>query len=83
MPNENFDLAFVDIWRDASDGAPIYEKMKTLEHLSPKTEFLYWIESFLISRLRAEKFSKIYDEYESGTLSLTYPEVVEKIKKIP
>ena len=28
MPKENYDLAFVDTWRDASDGAPMYKKMK-------------------------------------------------------
>ena len=56
MPSESFDFAFVDTWRDASDGAPMYKKMKALEHLSPTTEFSYWIESFLISRIRAEKF---------------------------
>ncbi len=51
MPKQSFDLAFVDTWRDASDGAPMYKKMKALEHLSPETEFLYWIENFIISRL--------------------------------
>ena len=58
-PKESYDVAFVDTWRDASDGAPMYKKMKALEYLSPNTEFIYWIESFLISRLRAEKFSEL------------------------
>ncbi len=59
MPNEKYDYAFVDIWRDASDGAPIYEKMKKLEYLSPNTQFSYWIENFLISRLRAERYKDV------------------------
>ena len=59
LPSESYDYAFVDIWRDASDGAPIYKKIKTLEYLSPKTKFSYWIENFLISRLRAEKYEKM------------------------
>lgn len=59
MPRENYDYAFVDIWRDASDGAPIYEKMKPLEKLCPGTKFDYWIESFLISRIRAERFLRL------------------------
>ena len=66
MPKEGFDFAFVDIWRDASDGAPIYERMKKLEHLSPSTKFSYWIENFLISRLRAEKFSEIKKKLDKG-----------------
>ncbi len=56
MPCENFDLAFVDTWRDASDGAPMYKKMRKLEYLSPNTKFLYWIENFLKSRIRAMRY---------------------------
>ncbi|MBP3401668.1 MAG: hypothetical protein J6K85_01265 [Clostridia bacterium] len=59
MPCEHFDYAFVDTWRDASDGAPMYERMRKLEKYSPNTKFSYWIENFLISRLRAEKFAKL------------------------
>ena len=66
MSSEKFDYAFVDTWRDASDGAPMYERMKALEHLSPDTEFSYWIENFLISRLRAEKFSEIKKKLDKG-----------------
>lgn len=66
MPAEMFDYAFVDTWRDASDGAPMYEKMKALEHLSPGTEFSYWIESFLISRRRALCFDELCDKLDRG-----------------
>ena len=64
MPAENFNYAFVDTWRDASDGLPMYEKMKALEHLSPNTEFSYWIERFLISRRRALRFAELWEKYE-------------------
>jgi hypothetical protein len=73
MPKERFDVAFVDTWRDASDGAPMYEKMKALEHLSPYTEFLYWIENFLISRLRALRYAEILDKIDDGE-QITYAE---------
>jgi hypothetical protein len=66
MPGEKFDLAFVDTWRDASDGAPMYLKMKALEHLCPKTRYMYWIENFLISRVRAEKYAEIMEKIDSG-----------------
>ncbi len=66
MPSENFDLAFVDTWRDVGDGAPMYRRMKALEHLSPKTEFMYWIEGFLKSRVRAERFREIKDAIARG-----------------
>lgn len=79
MPCEKFDVAFVDTWRDASDGTPMYEKMKKLEHLSPNTEFIYWIENFLISRLRALKFAEIEDRISNGD-DIAYSEVVEELK---
>ena len=82
MPRENFDLAFVDTWRDASDGAPMYKKMKALEHLSPSTKFLYWIENFLISRIRAMNFAKLLDDMESRDTDLSYDEIVNRIKEI-
>lgn len=77
MPGENFDLAFVDTWRDASDGAPMYERMRALEKYSENTKFLYWIENFLRSRLRALKFAQLIDKE-----SISYLELRDEIKKI-
>ena len=78
MPGERFDVAFVDTWRDASDGAPMYERMKRLEHLNPGTKFLYWIENFLVSRLRALRFADISDRLSEGE-EMTYDEVVKAL----
>ena len=66
MPKEGYSFAFVDTWRDASDGAPMYEKMRALEHLSKGTRFEYWIENFLVSRLRYLRFSDICDAIDRG-----------------
>ncbi len=77
MPSENFDLAFVDTWRDASDGAPMYERMRALEKYSKNTRFLYWIENFLRSRLRALKFAQLIEKE-----SISYAELADEIKKI-
>lgn len=84
MPNEKFDYAFVDTWRDASDGAPMYKRMKALEHLSVGTQFSYWIEKFLISRLRAERFEVLWDMVESNDENApeSYSEFIEKLEKI-
>ena len=81
MPYEKYDFAFVDTWRDASDGAPMYEKMKALEHLSPCTEFSYWIENFLISRLRAYRFEELYKKVTAGASDApkTYCEFIERL----
>ena len=82
MPEERFNFAFVDTWRDASDGAPMYERMKALEHLCSDTEFSYWIENFLISRIRALRFGRMLDEIEEGSDSAprTYDEIIEKLR---
>ena len=82
MPSENFDVAFVDTWRDASDGAPMYKRMKALEDLSPGTEFLYWVENFLRSKLRAEIYVDIIEKMSSGELYDSFDETVLRIKKI-
>ena len=66
MPKENYDYAFVDTWRDASDGLPMYERMKRLEKLSPSTRFSYWIENFLISRKRALNYSSLMEKLDTG-----------------
>ena len=65
-PRMNFDLAFVDTWRDASDGLPMYERMKALEQLSPDTRFMYWIENHIISRRRALNYAKVLELIEKG-----------------
>ena len=77
MPSEDFDLAFVDTWRDASDGAPMYEKMRALEQYSKNTKFLYWIENFLRSRLRALKFAELTEDESCGG-----KELINALKKI-
>ncbi len=83
MPGENFDYAFVDTWRDASDGLPMYEKMKRLEHLSPNTKFDYWIENFIISRQRALKFEELWELYENGSADApkSYADFIERLTK--
>ncbi len=59
MRNETFDYAFVDTWRDASDGLPMYCRMKKCEKYHKNTEFSYWIEGFILSRLRAFRFEEL------------------------
>ena len=50
---DGFDCAFVDLWHDVSDGAPMYLRMKALEARSPGTRFFYWIETSICCFLRA------------------------------
>ena len=80
MPGEHFDFAFVDTWRDSSDGAPMYKKMRPLERLSADTKFSYWIENFLISRLRAIKLEQIVEKLEKYEMS--YSDAVLELENI-
>ena len=80
MPTESFDYAFVDTWRDSSDGAPMYKRMKPLEKLSPNTKFDYWIENFLVSRLRALKLEKIAERLEKYEMS--YADAIRELENI-
>lgn len=82
MPDEKFDYAFVDTWRDASDGAPMYKKMKPLEKLNSNTKFSYWIENFIISRLRALRFEEICVLYEKGELTMAFDEIKSRLTNI-
>lgn len=66
MPKEKFDYAFVDTWRDASDGLPMWERMKKLEGLSPNTTFSYWIENFIISRKRSLNYAELCEKIDTG-----------------
>jgi hypothetical protein len=58
--------------------------MKKLEHLSKETKFDYWIENFLISRLRALKFERLWDSYEKNSTDApqSYNDFVERLNDI-
>ena len=62
MPKEHFDVAFVDTWRDVSDGLPMYLRMKKAEGKNPDTRFIYWIEDFILSHLRSIVFEEIFEK---------------------
>ena len=81
MPQEHFDLCFADTWRDAGDGLPMYLKFKPLEKLCPETEYLYWIENFLISRLRSAVFEEIWEKESNAAHSVQGDITFEQIRE--
>ena len=40
-----YDFVFADLWHDAADGLPMYERLKHME--VPGPEYRYWIEKTL------------------------------------
>lgn len=79
MKNESFDFAFVDLWRDVSDGTELYVKMKQLEHLNKKTEFSYWIEKSILLSIRKRLFYSMLQAREEGKNSLTDEEIIKNL----
>ena len=61
----------------------MYRRMKALEHLSPNTKFMYWIENFLISRVRAENFSDMMEKIDLHEDKYdNFMEIEQDLKKI-
>ena len=64
MGQQRFDCAYVDIWHDVLDGVNMYLRMKRLEHCSPGTKFLYWIEPSMLAWLRGMALMEITENGE-------------------
>lgn len=73
-----FDYAFVDLWRDISDGTELYIKMKKLE-LKLGCPFEYWIEKSILLGIRKNLFYAIYESEKSGKNTLTYEEICDRL----
>lgn len=86
MGSEHYDVAFVDTWRDASDGAPMYMRMKPYEKNAPDCKFYYWIEEYLLSAIRRSVFEPIRLYSASPTLDMldikTKGEVIDGFEEI-
>ena len=52
--SENYDFVFADIWHDVGDGKELYLKFKALEHSSPQTMYMYWLEDTIKCYLKPE-----------------------------
>jgi hypothetical protein len=52
MAKEHYDYSFVDLWHLPEDGLSLYLRMRQLEKYSPETEWVYWVETSLLSLLR-------------------------------
>jgi hypothetical protein len=83
MGEKRFDCAYVDIWHDVLDGVNMYLRMKRLEHLSPGTRFLYWIEPSMLAWLRGMALMEIAEGIEDGPMLCTIGEVrsVDELRK--
>lgn len=68
MPHCGFNYAFVDLWHDAADGLELYLRTKRLEHLSPQTQWRYWVENVLLSAYRWNYMQKVPKDLNNDDL---------------
>jgi len=73
-----FDYAFVDLWRDISDGTELYVKIRRLEG-KLSCPFEYWIERSILLGIRKNLFYAIYENEKKGKNTLTYKEICERL----
>ena len=64
-----YDFAYVDIWRDASDGLEMYIKMKNIEHMWGKTEFMYWVETSILCELKRYVFLVLLKRFQDTKIN--------------
>ena len=69
----DYDFIFTDLWHDASDGLPMYIKVKQVFNKFKYSQRHYWIENDLIAYLRLLVIGVMKDEYYG--LSSDYDEI--------
>lgn len=63
IKDKDYDFIFSDLWHDASDGLPMYLKLKQKLCAFKYTQCTYWIESALVTYLRTLFIGVMRDEY--------------------
>lgn len=63
IKDKDYDFVFSDLWHDASDGLPMYLKLKEKFSDFKYTQCTYWIESALVTYLRTLVIGVMRDEY--------------------
>ena len=63
LKDKDYDFIFSDLWHDASDGLPMYLKLKQKFSAFKYTQCTYWIESALVTYLRTLFIGVMRDEY--------------------
>lgn len=59
LPHDSHDFAFADIWRDTSDGFPLYRRLLRALRPFPHMACAYWIEDLFLSRLRCDRLAAL------------------------
>lgn len=81
---EGFDFMFADLWHDASDGLPLYSRIKSVLRKKKREEgssliCRYWIENSILSRLRWLIYSEAVIGKSADRLSFSSYEDIERL----
>ena len=63
IKDKDYDFIFSDLWHDASDGLPMYIKLKKHFDAFKVTKRMYWIEGSIVTYLRTLVMGVMKDEY--------------------
>ena len=63
IKDKDYDFIFSDLWHDASDGLPMYIKLKEHFDTFKVTKRMYWIEGSIVTYLRTLVIGVMKDEY--------------------
>ena len=63
IKDKDYDFIFSDLWHDASDGLPMYIKLKKHFDTFKATKRMYWIEGSIVTYLRTLVIGLMKDEY--------------------
>ena len=63
IKDKDYDFIFSDLWHDASDGLPMYLKLKHIFSAFKYTQCTYWVESALVTYLRTLVIGIMRDEF--------------------
>lgn len=77
----DFDFAYVDIWRDASDGIDMYVKMKNIEYLWSNTKFMYWVETSILAELNRYVFLVLLKRFKDTKLDNALDPMTRQIEE--
>ena len=65
LPKHPYDYVFADLWHDASDGLPLYARLRRIED-AQGASFDYWIEDMLLFHLRSGIFDELEKAWQTG-----------------
>lgn len=82
MSDGEYDYVLADIWHDAGDGFDMYLRLKKASARTPSSEWDYWIERSLLSRVRFIVFGMLLDSFNNPSEHTKDRKIIESYSEI-